>query len=370
VDQVERYFEHHGGKTILIGRFIGFVRALAPFVAGSSGLPYRRFVPYSVVGTGLWAMAFCVLGYVFWESFDRVADIAGQAALAFGVVVTVIVGAVVAYRRLRDPEQRRRLSFWLDRQERRPVLGRLLAWSRGAARGVAPELRFLWNRVTPGEFGLELTTLLAIGGVGLYVFGLYAVLLAGDAGVTPLDLELLDVADDLRARGAVDVAELVTNLGAFPAVAAVMVPTAVLLATRHCKAELVALLTGLVLVYAAVQLAKAGIDRPRPARPLVETARSAYPSGHAAYSTGWVAAAVAATRRLGLTRRAALVLGAIGLSAAIGLSRIYLRAHYWSDVAGGWGVGFGVFGTLATIAMIVTHIRHNGVRGTVTSAKR
>ncbi|HMJ94655.1 MAG TPA: DedA family protein, partial [Thermoleophilaceae bacterium] len=38
--QVESYFDRHGGKTILIGRFIGLVRALAPFIAGSSRLPY------------------------------------------------------------------------------------------------------------------------------------------------------------------------------------------------------------------------------------------------------------------------------------------------------------------------------------------
>ena len=50
---VERYFQRYGGRTILIGRFIGLVRALAPFIAGSSRLEYRRFLPYSVVGTGL-----------------------------------------------------------------------------------------------------------------------------------------------------------------------------------------------------------------------------------------------------------------------------------------------------------------------------
>src|SRR4051812_42621694 len=44
---VDGYFKRHGGKTILIGRFIGIVRAVAPFVAGASGLRYRRFIPYS-----------------------------------------------------------------------------------------------------------------------------------------------------------------------------------------------------------------------------------------------------------------------------------------------------------------------------------
>ncbi len=55
-EQVESYFDRHGGKTILIGRFIGLVRALAPFIAGSSGMVYRAFVPYSILGTGLWAV--------------------------------------------------------------------------------------------------------------------------------------------------------------------------------------------------------------------------------------------------------------------------------------------------------------------------
>ena len=47
------------------------------------------------------------------------------------------------------------------------------------------------------------------------------------------------------------------------------------------------------------------------------------------------------------------------LTAAIGLSRVYLRAHYWSDVAAGWGLGLGIFGLVATIALIVESVRNN-----------
>ena len=65
--QVEDYFGRHGGKTILVGRFLGLVRALAPFIAGSSGMRYRAFLPYSVLGTGLWAAAFSLLGYFLAE---------------------------------------------------------------------------------------------------------------------------------------------------------------------------------------------------------------------------------------------------------------------------------------------------------------
>ena len=359
--QVESYFDRHGGKTILIGRFIGLVRALAPFIAGASGLAYRRFLPYSVVGTGLWSTTFCVLGYIFWRSFDRVAHYAGQAIFGFGLTVGLIVGIVVAYRRRRD------IHAWLLARERHPLVRPLFAVGRPfygrvvlpLARVIAPEARFIWNRITPGELGLELTTTLAIGGVGLYVFFLYVVVLSGDPGLTPLDQELLDLSNDLSSKVLTDVAKVVTDLGAFPAAAAVVVVTSIVLAARGRLAEVAVLAGGFALIYVSVQIAKAGIDRPRPEAPAVDTSGSSFPSGHAAYSTAWVAAALMFTRRLKLVG-AAVVTAAVVLAVAIGLSRIYLRAHLWSDVAGGWGLGVGIFGLLAVIAMIVDHMRQNG----------
>jgi undecaprenyl-diphosphatase len=242
------------------------------------------------------------------------------------------------------------------------VVGPVIRSARRVARVVTPQLRFLWNRLTPGELGLELTTLLAISGVGFYVFVAYAMVLSSDPGATPADDELWRLSGDLHAGWTDDVAKIVTSLGAFPAVATLVVVTAIVLAARRRPAQLAALVGGLLIVYFAVQAAKAGIDRPRPTGSLVDTAGTAYPSGHAAYSTAWVAAALAATWRLGVATRASLLLGSLALTAAIGGSRIYLRAHWFSDVAGGWGLGFGVFAALATIALIVTHIRHNGAR--------
>jgi membrane protein DedA with SNARE-associated domain/membrane-associated phospholipid phosphatase len=358
---VEGYFDRHGGKTILIGRFIGLVRALAPFVAGTSGMPYRRFIPFSIVGTGLWATTFCVLGYIFWRSFDQVAHLAGQAVLGFGVTVGAIVGIVVAYRR------RAEIRAWILAHERHPLVRPLLAAGRPlhrrvlapVARVVLPELRFLWERLTPGGLGLELTTAVAAAAVGLYVFSLYAMVLSGDLNATPLDRELLDLGDSMRSAATVDVAEIVTGFGSFRVCATAIVFTSVLLLVRKRPIDVVVLMVGFFLVYVAVHAAKAGIDRPRPAAPLIEVEGFSFPSGHAAYATAWIAAAVALTRRLGLVGHAALVTGAILLAAAVGLSRIYLRVHYWSDVAGGWGLGIGIFAALAALAMLVQHMRHN-----------
>jgi membrane protein DedA with SNARE-associated domain/membrane-associated phospholipid phosphatase len=361
LEQVEGYFDRHGGKTILIGRFIGLVRALAPFIAGASGLAYRRFLPYSVVGTGLWSTTFCVLGYIFWRSFDKVAHYAGQAIFGFGLTVGVIVGIVVAYRRRRD------IHAWLLARERHPLVRPLFAIGRPIyqrvlmplARIIAPQARFLWNRITPGSLGLELTTTLAIGGVGLYVFFLYVMVLSGDPGLTPLDQELLDLSNNLSSKMLTDVAKVVTDFGALPTCVSVVVATSIVLAARGRIAEVAVLVVGFALIYVSVQITKAGIDRPRPDDPAVDTSGSSFPSAHAAYSTAWVAAALMFTRRLGLTS-AAVVTAAVALAIAVGLSRIYLRAHLWSDVAGGWGLGVGIFGLLAVIAMIVDHMRQDG----------
>jgi len=360
--QVESYFDRHGGKTILIGRFIGLVRALAPFIAGSSGLPYRRFIPYSIVGTGLWATLFCTIGYLFWRSFDKVAHLVGQAVFGFGVTVAVIVGVVVAYRR------RHEISDWFTAHERHPLVRPLLAVARPLHRRVVrpvtdvamPYLRFAFDRISPGGLGLELTTLMAIAGVGIFVFVAYLVEINGDPGPTPLDTELLDLGDRIRNDMLVDVAKLVTDLGAFPTVAALVVGAAVLLVVRKRYAEALVLVVGLALIYVAVNVTKDALGRERPGGAFVGTSGHAYPSGHAAYATAWIAVAVALTRTLRLITSGVLVFIALGIAAAVGASRVYLRVHWASDVFGGWGLGVGIFATLAAVALVVEYIRNNG----------
>jgi membrane protein DedA with SNARE-associated domain len=111
--RVERFFARRGGLTILVGRFVGFVRPLAPFVAGASRMPFRRFLPYDVVGSGLWASTFALLGYVSWRNIDRAGQIASRGTFALGVLVVLGVMAAVAARTLRTPEQRALARRWI-----------------------------------------------------------------------------------------------------------------------------------------------------------------------------------------------------------------------------------------------------------------
>ncbi|HXG03270.1 MAG TPA: DedA family protein [Candidatus Binatia bacterium] len=95
--RLERLFARHGGKAIVIARFIGFVRALAPFVAGSSRMPYRWFLLFNLVGAALWAVAYVSLGYLVGESWRVAERWVGRVGVVAAVVVVTL--AVLTLRR-------------------------------------------------------------------------------------------------------------------------------------------------------------------------------------------------------------------------------------------------------------------------------
>ncbi len=99
--RVEAFFARYGLATILIGRFVGLVRAIAPFLAGASRYPAGRFAAVAAIGTGLWSAAFVLLGFAFWQSFDQAIAVAKQGSLALGAVVLLAVALIAGYRRLR-----------------------------------------------------------------------------------------------------------------------------------------------------------------------------------------------------------------------------------------------------------------------------
>jgi membrane-associated protein len=101
--KAQAFYDRHGGKTVILCRFLVVIRTFAPFVAGVGAMKYPRFVAFSVVGTLLWVPTFLVLGYAL-------AGVAEGAVrwVVLGIVLFAVVPPGISF--LRERSARRRAS--------------------------------------------------------------------------------------------------------------------------------------------------------------------------------------------------------------------------------------------------------------------
>ena len=87
LERTHAFYERHGGKAIIIARFVPIVRTYVPFVAGIGAMPYARFLAFSVAGALLWVVSLCLAGY--W--FGNIPLVKDNLAVAIMVIVAVSV---------------------------------------------------------------------------------------------------------------------------------------------------------------------------------------------------------------------------------------------------------------------------------------
>jgi membrane-associated protein len=103
LEKTREFYERHGRKTIIIGRFVPIVRTFAPFVAGMDAMDYRRFVGASAVGAVVWVCVCVLAGYFF----GRIPWVERNFELViFGIIGLSLVGIFVEF--LRSRRERRR----------------------------------------------------------------------------------------------------------------------------------------------------------------------------------------------------------------------------------------------------------------------
>ena len=96
LDAANAFYQRHGGKTIVIARFVPIVRTYAPFVAGAAGMDYRRFLGFNVLGAVLWIALLSYAGY-FFGGLTVVKN--NLTLVILGIIALSLMPAVIEYLR-------------------------------------------------------------------------------------------------------------------------------------------------------------------------------------------------------------------------------------------------------------------------------
>jgi membrane-associated protein len=101
VEQTRSSLAERGAPAVVVGRWTAFVRSVVPALAGSAGMPYRRFLAWDLVGAVSWAVVSVGVGAMAGESWARVEEWLGAWSVGMVAVVLVAVGVVVVARNAR-----------------------------------------------------------------------------------------------------------------------------------------------------------------------------------------------------------------------------------------------------------------------------
>jgi len=320
LERARHFFARHGPPTVFIGRFIALLRTWTAVLAGAARMPYGRFMLYNALGAVCWAGAVGALGYVFGRNLPRLEHYMGQASLAGVLLVALVGGLALGWR-------------WFERN-RTSLVTR------------TEHLRmFAAARFARGQYlGLHLTVGLAISLAGLWLFAGVTEDVIHHDPLTQFDVVLLDWLHARATPTGYAVFNTISSLGSAVTLTVLALAVGFVLAARR---EWI-LLAGWLAAFAGGGLLdvvlKLVIRRPRPpgAAAFLQHFSWSFPSGHAMGSLIGYGMLAYVLTLLWIHRRSAqiaVVLGTAVVIAAIGISRLYLGVHYFSDVVGGYAAG-------------------------------
>jgi len=331
----EAFFNRHGGKSVLLGRFVGPVRPVIPVVAGMLGMRPLRFSVVNILSAVGWAPAYILPGVFFGASLALAKTVSTRLAILLLIFAAGIYGLIWISRK----------TLALLGRKGSAVLASMKQWTMTESprqwMTFRPVKRFLALMIF-SEKGDELlfaflTLLLFAAGWGFWSV-LHGVM-AKDHMVVA-DVAVYHFLQSLRTPWADNVFITITELGDSYVNVGLFCAVLFVLLFKRCRRAAsfwaLAVLGGLT----AVQLLKLAIHLPRPASIYDGASAYAFPSAHTTMNVvlyGFLAILI--VKQTGAAWRRRLFSGVVLTASVTGFSRLYLGAHWLSDVLGGCFIG-------------------------------
>lgn len=328
----QRFFQTHGGKSVVIGRFIGPIRPVIPLIAGALWMPWRRFLAFNIASAIGWAPAYILPGFLVGSAL---ASEIRPPAHFYPVVGVSLAALVLVYLLL--------FRFQLGLGDG----GRVYTWVQGWMAKYDATHRFwrLYSNSRPsrdGEFPLA-SFMLALGSAGLLLF--WGQLATQTHLLEPFNLLAQQWFEQLRQPLLDGPALFFTLLGDPPVLVTAAGLATLVLSFRGYYAAAAHMLVAAALTVLLVWLLKAGLAVPRPDEVVQPPSSGAFPSGHTAGITVFVTllASFIAGETHNRKRWQAYVILSLPLL-PVAISRLYLGVHWFTDIIGGILLGLAITG--------------------------
>lgn len=329
ITKSETFIDRHGSKSVFLARFTPGVRAFVPLFAGILRMPARRFYMANILSAAVWAPTHVLPGVLLGATFSHL----GTAALPFaGLFIILVLIVWIAVKTVRYAvlwatplivAGTKGLHGWAEQQTSKPV--------QSVAR--------LLNPASAQTRSLLILGAALIGSAWVFL-GIFEDVIGNDPLVR-LDAALYQNLQALRTAPGDSLMIAITQIGDATVVVSIALSVLIWLLVRRAwrtAAYWTVAIAGATLLNTVIKVA---LHRPRPGNPLYEGwSAYSFPSGHSTVNVvlyGFLALLIVQ----GISRRARLpvILGAAVIALLIAFSRLYLGAHWASDVAG--GVAFG-----------------------------
>ena len=329
IQSSEAFFERHGAKSVFLARFVPGVRAFIPLLAGMMGMVVSRFYTVNVVSALAWASSHILSGVLVGATFR----VLGSAAKPLAILLVVLLVAGWTLLHIMRWTLRRGVPYFID------ALGRLRYWAGTHDSWLSRRLSHLLDPSRPEVRTLAVSAVLLVGAAWLF-FGILEDVVTGDP-LLLADSALYHALQELRTVPGDTVMIAITELGDTTVVAAVTLIVLLWLMWKRSWRTAAYWLIAIAGASALNSVIKVALHRARPGE-LLYSGWSAFsfPSGHSTVNVvlyGFLAFLIA--REIRPAWRLVVVLGAATLIFLIAFSRLYLGAHWFSDVLGGLAFG-------------------------------
>jgi membrane-associated phospholipid phosphatase len=337
-DRGETMFRRNAFKSIVIARYVGPIRPFVPAVAGMLGMPVKRYLPASAFAAITWALLFLAPGWLLGQAYDAVAAVAGRLALALGALALALalMWALVLY------------TYRWFAGHADALLARALRWTRAHPR-LGRYAAALIDPNRPESASLAILAVCLLG-IGVAWFALLGTMFARGEPLA-IDRAMFEIMDALRNPLADRLMAALASIGD----AVVLVPAAALaLAWLLWRRRWIAAahwIAALAFGLALTALLGAAVDMPNPP---TAPPGFGFPSIAVTMTTitfGFFAVLIA--REMPGRQRVWPYLLAGVVVALLGFSRLYLGAHWLSDVVGGV-----LFGVVWLLVLGIAYRRH------------